>query len=150
MATKKTAADIKKPAPSPKKLTRTALSSSRYKAKPLETEAICREIACESLATTSGYCRLHYIKNWKKIKRKEQILAEGKLVQYIHELVAKYPERYIEAIRQDLSSDKDFAKVIHDLDLDESVDDFDAENPDNVDSLIDTIKRDYDDDTEVF
>ena len=90
-------------------------------------EAVCREVACEGLATTGGYCRMHYIKNWKKIKRKELILKEGKLNQYIEELVAKYPDKYIEAIRQDLANDKDFAKVIYDLDLDESVDDFEVE-----------------------
>jgi hypothetical protein len=112
-----------------------------------EAETVCREVACEGLSTTAGYCRLHYIKNWKKIKRKELILKEGKLNQYIEELVAKYPDKYIEAIRQDLASDKDFAKVIYDLDLDESVDDFDVEG-ENVDSLIDTIKRDFDDEGE--
>lgn len=110
-------------------------------------EAVCREVACEGLATTAGYCRLHYIKNWKKIKRKEQILSEGKLNQYIEELVLKYPDKYIEAIRQDLSSEKEFAKVIYDLDLDESVDEFDIEG-ETVDSLIDTIKRDFDDEGE--
>jgi hypothetical protein len=108
------------------------------------SETVCREVACEGLATTTGYCRLHYIKNWKKIKRKELILKEGKLNQYIEELVAKYPDKYIEAIRQDLMADKDFAKVIHDLDLDESVDEFEMEG-ESVDSLIDSIKRDFDD-----
>jgi hypothetical protein len=119
-------------------------------ASALDHDTICREVACEGLATTAHYCRLHYIKNWKKIQRKEQILSEGKLAQYIQELVGKYPDRYIETIRQDLSNDKDFAKVIHDLDLDESADDFDAENSDSVDSLIDNIKRDFDDDSEIF
>ena len=61
----------------------------------------------------------------------------------------KYPEKYIEAIRQDLESDNDFAKVISDLDLDEGMDDFDAEG-DGMDGLIDTIKRDFDDDDDVF
>ncbi|MGK5089467.1 hypothetical protein WDW86_18100 [Bdellovibrionota bacterium FG-2] len=112
-------------------------------------DSVCREVACEGLATTLGYCRLHYIKNWKKIKRKELILKEGKLNQYIEELVAKYPDRYIEAIRGDLSSEKEFSKVIHDLDLDESVDDFDAEG-ESVDALIDSIKRDFDDDGDAF
>lgn len=107
-------------------------------------ESVCREVACEGLATTAGYCRLHYIKNWKKIKRKEIILKEGKLNQYIEELVAKYPDKYIEAIRQDLASDKDFAKVIHDLDLDEAMDDFDVEG-EGSDTIIDSIKRDFDD-----
>jgi hypothetical protein len=107
-------------------------------------ETVCREVACEGLATSAGYCRLHYIKNWKKIKRKEVILKEGKLNQYIEELVAKYPDKYIEAIRQDLASDKDFAKVIYDLDLDETMDDFDVEG-ENSDNIIDSIKRDFDD-----
>jgi hypothetical protein len=112
-------------------------------------EAVCREVACEGLATSAGYCRLHYIKNWKKIKRKELILKEGKLNQYIEELVAKYPDKYIEAIRQDLANDKDFAKVIYDLDLDESVDEFEGEG-ENVDALIDNIKRDFEDEGEGF
>ncbi len=112
-------------------------------------EVVCREVACENLATTGGYCRAHYIKNWKKIKRKEVILKEKKLNQYIEELVLKYPDKYIEAIRQDLANDKEFAKVIHDLDLDESVDDFDMDG-DNVDSVIDSIKRDFEDEGEAF
>lgn len=111
-------------------------------------EAICRELGCESLSTSGGYCRLHYIKNWKKIKRKELIIKEGKLNRYIEELVSKYPDKYIEAIRQDLSSDKDFYTVIHDLELDESIDDFDADG-ESVDSLIDSIRRDLDDDGDV-
>lgn len=112
-----------------------------------ELETVCREVACEGLAIAAGYCRLHYIKNWKKVKRKDLILRERKLNQYIEELVAKYPDKYIEAIRQDLASDKDFAKVIGDLDLDESVDDFDAEG-ESADSLIDNIKRDFEDEGE--
>ncbi|MEK6705997.1 MAG: hypothetical protein AABZ06_09425 [Bdellovibrionota bacterium] len=112
-------------------------------------ETVCREVACEGLATTAGYCRLHYIKNWKKIKRKELILKEKKLNQYIEELVSKYPDKYIDAIRQDLTNDKDFAKVIHDLDLDASMDDFDMEG-EPADSIIDNIKRDFDDDGDGF
>lgn len=110
-----------------------------------QADAICREIACEALATTAGYCRLHYIKNWKRIKRKEGILKEGKLNRYIEELVSKYPEKYIEAIRHDLANDREFAKVIRDLDLDQSVDDFDPEG-ETADVVLDNIKREFDDD----
>jgi hypothetical protein len=113
------------------------------------SDEVCREVACEGLSTSGGYCRLHYIKNWKKIKRKELILKEGKLNQYIEELVAKYPDKYIEAIRQDLAEDKAFAKVIYDLDLDETSDDFEGDG-ENVDNLIDTIKRDFDDEGDAF
>lgn len=112
-------------------------------------EAVCREVACEGLVTSGGYCRLHYIKNWKKIKRKELILKEGKLNQYIEELVIKYPDKYIEAIRSDLASDKEFNKVIHDLELDEAIDDFDVDS-ESADHLIDNIKREIDDEGDVY
>ncbi len=107
---------------------------------------ICREIACELAATTKGYCRLHYIKNWAKIQRKEQILKEKKLNQYIEELVSKYPDKYIEAIRQDLSSEKDFAKVITDLEIEEDMDDFIGEEQESAENIVESIRRDFDDD----
>ena len=111
-------------------------------------ERMCRETGCENLATTKGYCRLDYIKNWKKIKRKEMILKEGKLNQYIEELVSKYPDKYIEVIRQDLSTEVNFNKVIHDLELDESIDDLDYDG-DSIDSLIGSIRKEDDiDDTD--
>ena len=113
-------------------------------------DTVCREVACEGLGTSAGYCRLHYIKNWRKIKRKEVILKEGKLNQYIEELVAKYPEKYIEAIRQDLANDKEFAKVIVDLDLDENDEDFEGEGSGDNDTSIDSIKREFEDETETF
>ena len=112
-------------------------------------DSVCREVACEGLGTTAGYCRLHYIKNWRKIKRKEVILKEGKLNIYIEELVSKYPEKYLEAIRHDLANDKEFAKVLQDLDLDESIDDFEGEGSDS-DVVIDSIKREFDDDSDAF
>ena len=107
-------------------------------------EKMCRETGCENLSSTKGYCRLDYIKNWKKIKRKEMILKEGKLNQYIEELVNKYPEKYIDVIRQDLSSEVNFNKVIHDLELDESIDDLDYDG-DSIDALIGGIKKEAED-----
>lgn len=108
------------------------------------SERMCRELACENAATTKGYCRLDYIKNWKKIKRKEMILKEGKLNQYIEELVGKYPDKYIDVIRQDLSTEVNFNKVIHDLELDESIDDLDYDG-DSIDALIGGIKKEIED-----
>lgn len=106
-------------------------------------EDSCREVACESLATTGGYCRLHYIKNWRMIKRKESILGEGKLTQYIEELVSKYPDKYIEAILLDLADETAFAKVVLDLELDESVEEFaEGEGGDEAaEGTIDSLRR---------
>ncbi len=113
-------------------------------AAPKNYESMCREIACESHHTTSGYCRLHYIKNWKKIKRKELILREKKLNQYIEELVSKYPDKYIEAIKNDLTDENAFSKVIYDLELDENVDDIPSED-DTDEAVIENIKGGFDD-----
>jgi hypothetical protein len=108
----------------------------------------CREANCENLASSGGYCRLHYIRNWKKIKRKELILKEGKLNRYIEELVNKYPDKYIEAIRQDLATDADFANAIRDLELDETSLDYDAESVESVEGIITGIRPDVDDEGE--
>ena len=114
------------------------------KSAPKNYEDMCRESACESSSSTAGYCRLHYIKNWRKIKRKELILREKKLNQYIEELVSKYPDKYIEAIKQDLADETAFSKVIYDLELDEGVDDIPTED-DSDEQVIDSIKREFDD-----
>lgn len=125
--------------------------ASKATGEPVLTGApVCREVACELMATTGGYCRMHYIKNWKKIKRKEIILREKKLNSYIDELVSKYPDKYIEAIRQDLASEKDFAKVIADLEIEEGLDDFESVETESAEGIIDNIKRDFEDEGDVF
>ncbi len=138
-----TAPVVEKPLTKP--LTKAAKGKGKARASaPKNYEDMCREIACESGQTTSGYCRLHYIKNWKKIKRKELILREKKLNQYIEELVSKYPDKYIEAIKSDLSDEKAFSKVIYDLELDESVDDIPGDDEAD-ESIIENIKGAFDD-----
>jgi hypothetical protein len=99
------------------------LLTKESKKKARAAEALkkkCREPGCEHDHAISGFCRLHYIKNWKKIKRKEAILASGQLNNYVEELVSKYPDRYLDVIRQDLASEKDWSKVVVDLELDSS------------------------------
>ena len=78
----------------------------------------CREPGCDHDFSLMGYCRLHYIKNWRRIKRKEGILASGQLNNYVEELVNKYPDKYLDVIRQDLATEKEWGKVVVDLELD--------------------------------
>ncbi|MCB9063443.1 MAG: hypothetical protein H6622_18105 [Halobacteriovoraceae bacterium] len=85
----------------------------------------CIEKGCDNPATTSGYCRLHYIANWTDIKERHEILSEGKLQSYIQDLVNKYPIKQIETILQDLSTDKKFFGVLKELNLDGDEIDFD-------------------------
>lgn len=112
----------------------------------------CLEKFCENLQTTLGYCRFHYIKNWKTIKKKRAILAEGKLQQFIEELIHKYPPKYIEIIMNDLSGDKQFYRILKDLNIDtifqfdESTSDLDPDDDITVETRGYTASRaNYDD-----
>ena len=107
----------------------------------------CREPLCDNDPLISGFCRLHYIKNWRKIKRKEAILATGQLNNYVEELVHKYPEKYLDVIRQDLASEKDWAKVVVDLELETG--DEEASGDEETESVAaEGVRRDRDFDDE--
>jgi hypothetical protein len=77
----------------------------------------CIEKGCDNIRTTQSYCRLHYLRNWKVVQKKRDILKEGKLQEYIEELISKYPVKYIEALLSDLSDDKEFYKVLNELNI---------------------------------
>ncbi len=63
---------------------------------------ICREEGCKDAATTGGYCRLHYLKNWRRIKREKRARAAKRLNAYVERLIRKNPEGYLDDIRRDL------------------------------------------------
>jgi hypothetical protein len=86
----------------------------------------CVVRGCDNPSTTSGYCRYHYIKLWKDVKKKELILSEGRLAKIIEELVRKYPMKYIETIIHDLADDKAFNHVLKDLDIETDENEIDA------------------------
>jgi len=124
---------------------------SKKKAKLAEAlKKKCREPGCEHDHLIAGFCRLHYIKNWKKIKRKEAILASGQLNNYVEELVSKYPDRYLDVIRQDLASEKDWSKVVVDLELDAA--DEDANGEEDLEGVAEGVgrARDFDDEGDAF
>lgn len=62
----------------------------------------CKESACHNVQTTGGYCRLHYLKNWKKIKRKAQRVSAERLNKYVERMVRQFPDRYVDEIKKDL------------------------------------------------
>lgn len=92
----------------------------------------CVVRGCDNPATTSGYCRYHYIKLWKDVKKKELILSEGKLAKIIEELVRKYPMKFIENIIQDLADDKAFSHVLKDLDIETDENEMDGFDDDEL------------------
>ncbi len=120
-------------------------------------QGLCRVIGCTAPATTNGYSRACYIKYWKQIKQKEQILSEGTLQRYIRELVEKYPEKTLLAVKHDLASDDAYAQMIRDLDLYGGIDELEhAQSPQNAmddeeaENDIDSIKKVIDKEEDLF
>jgi hypothetical protein len=111
----------------------------------------CREPGCELEILLNGFCRMHYIKNWRKIKRKEAIIASGQLNNYVEELVSKYPDKYLDVIRQDLATEKEWSKVVVDLELDSADDDGSGEEDlEGVAENTGRREREFDDDNDAF
>jgi hypothetical protein len=98
----------------------------------------CREPGCEHEFVLVGYCRMHYIKNWRRIKRKEAILASGQLNNYVEELVNKYPDKYLDVIRQDLATEKEWGKVVVDLELEATDEEGGAEE--DIDAVAEGVR----------
>lgn len=92
----------------------------------------CVVRGCDNPSTSAGYCRYHYIKLWKEVKKKEAILTEGKLAKMIEELVRKYPMKYVESIISDLADDKAFYGVLKELDIEADESDLDTFEDDDL------------------
>jgi hypothetical protein len=85
-----------------------------------EGRRYCRSRDCDQVGIVDGYCRYHYLLFWKKIQVRKKILVDGKLERYVEELTARYPDKFLEMIRRDLRTEKDFLAAIQELEIDES------------------------------
>lgn len=103
-----------------------------------EGRRYCRLRDCDQVAMVDGYCRYHYLLFWKKIQVRKKILAEGKLERYIEELTSRYPDKYLEILKKDLKTEKDFLAAIQELEIDESGGD--GEFEDETQSYIDEVR----------
>lgn len=87
----------------------------------------CSQKGCQSEATTSRFCRFHYIAHW----RPSRVRAEDKLNYYIREITRRYPHEYLEIIKQNLSNPESFKKSLKELHIE----------GDEKDQLLKKIKR---------
>lgn len=85
-----------------------------------EGRRYCRARDCDQIAIVDAYCRYHYLLFWKKIQVRKKILMDGKLERYVEELTSRYPDKFLEMIRRDLRTEKDFLGAIQELEIDES------------------------------
>ena len=75
---------------------------------------------------------------WKKIQVRKKILSEGKLERYIEELTARYPDKFLDMLRKDLRSEKEFLAAIQELEIDESATENEFE--DETQTYIDEVR----------
>lgn len=105
-----------------------------------EGRILCRVRECDQPAVVETYCRYHYLLFWKKIQIRKKILSEGKLEKYIEELTARYPNKYLDLIKKDLSTEAGFLQAIQELEIDESSSDDDARDYDEERSFIEEVR----------
>jgi hypothetical protein len=103
-----------------------------------EGRRYCRVRDCDQIGVVEGYCRFHYMQLWKRIQIRRKILGEGKLERYVEELTSRYPDKFLEMIRKDLRTEKDFLGAIAELEIDESA--VDSEFEDESASFIEEVR----------
>ena len=107
---------------------------------------ICSEPGCKNAQTAKGYCRLHYLKNWKQIKADEKQKTAERLNKYVEGIVKRSPDKYVDEVKRDLKSNRlldsfsgesqdDAADMLGDLGLDEEH---------RIDKIVGTVKIDKD------
>ncbi|MBF0104495.1 MAG: hypothetical protein HQM16_04110 [Deltaproteobacteria bacterium] len=104
---------------------------------------LCKHKGCNNVATTQGFCRFHYLKNWRQIKEKAQKKALKSLNKYIDHLMHKHPDGYMDVIREDLKNYDHFSRkadnFIAEDDFHDIMDDL---NQEDVEKIIGSIKVD--------
>jgi hypothetical protein len=101
---------VKKPK-EPKPKAETA-SKPRKKKDP-----VCSIKACKKPAVSQGYCRLHYFAHWREMKEDEKTRAERRLNAYVDRLAKRYPDDYLEKIKEGIEDEEAFKKTIEQLDI---------------------------------
>lgn len=96
----------------------------------------CAQSACRQQATAHGYCRLHYLANWRDVKSAKKDKAEKRLNAYVDRLQKKYPDDYIERLKEGLEDEEKFKASVAELDLEH-----DEENPETEREFLEKFIR---------
>jgi len=112
---------------------------------------LCTEPGCNDSETTCGYCRVHYIKNWKKTKERECKKTGTTLENYIKKNFNQRLLTLIEGVgepeNKNKKEDKDGTKkdefeeiVFSDLTLEDIFISFSNALSEDIDKLFENIK----------
>lgn len=65
---------------------------------------LCKAKDCHNATTTEGYCRLHYLQNWKKVQLEKKKKSAKNLNRYVEAILKQHPDHYVEEIKKDIRS----------------------------------------------
>lgn len=91
------------------------------------------------MATISGFCRLHYLSNWKTLKQKEARKKGKDLKSYLVELSSRFPEEFFERLKSEIEEMGTEAASSNDGD-DRSPFDSSDNSDDDLDTIIKGIR----------
>jgi hypothetical protein len=108
---------------------------------------LCVGRGCHNQATTIGYCRLCYLKNWKKIRTEAKKKAARNLNKYIDNIVKTNKEDRVQGLKasiqqSDSSSERSLEDMIHHDSVREVMNDLGCRE--DLDIMIDSIRIDED------
>jgi hypothetical protein len=85
---------------------------------PKKRAPSCEAKGCRKPGISQGYCRLHYFSHWREIKENEKVKAERRLNAYVDRLAKRYPDDYLEKIKEGIEDEDAFKKTMEQLALD--------------------------------
>lgn len=104
---------------------------------------LCKEKNCKDPQTTAGFCRMHYLRNWKQIKEKQKKKAVENLNKYIDHIMSKNPDGYVDAIREDLRNHGQLSRKADSYFADDEYHDVMEEiGLEDVERIVDSLKID--------
>ncbi len=105
---------------------------------------ICRESGCMTEQTTDGFCRLHYLKNWKKIRTEKKKKSLRSLNKYVDNIIKNDPDHYVDTLKENLRNPLDFGSASSSFFSRDDVDDVMEElgYKEDLDQMLDNIKVD--------
>ncbi|MDL1873371.1 hypothetical protein FBR05_14420 [Deltaproteobacteria bacterium PRO3] len=107
---------------------------------------LCKEAGCNNQQTTSGFCRLHYLKNWRKIQTDKKRKAAKNLNKYIESIVRSNPDRAQRALKDNLRDESTFERSMEEVFYGDSLREVMADlgYREDLDTMIGSIKIDED------
>lgn len=107
---------------------------------------LCKTHGCNNQSTTMGYCRLCYLKNWKKIRTEKKKKAAKNLNKYIESIMKSSKETGVKSLRDNLKDENTFERSLDDMIHHDSVREVmtDLGYREDLDIMIDSIRIDED------